>query len=335
MVKKHSVPAPPVIGKSSKIMKVFRGMKKLAAKETAILISGELGTCRELVAKTIHFSSKRKEGPFVAVNISALPGKKCEAELFGAGRATTKARGGKGTGKILEAKGGTLFIDELSEMNASLQEKLCSIFYNGKRPSRSGKNDNAPDVRLMGGTTGPFSEKRTEGELLRDLCEVFSTSHIHIPPLRERKEDILPLATFFLNNTAEKFETGPKEITKDARVLLEKHAWPGNIDELEITMKRAAILSNDSLIRRKDILLEDIGAYSIKEFLEKKLRRYLKEMTKLGSCNLYETVLSEAEKALIEIVLRETKDNQLKAARTLGINRNTLRAKIRGYRIKI
>jgi DNA-binding NtrC family response regulator len=323
-MKKHSVLTPPVIGKSAKILKVFRGIKKCSAKEGAILISGETGTGRELVAKAIHLNSPRKEGPFVAVNITALPARKCESELFGSGRTAIKA-GGRGTGKILEANGGTIFIDEISQMDTSLQEKLCSIF----------RNDNAPDVRLMGGDTRHFSEKETEGELLKDLCEVFSTAHIHIPPLRERREDIMPLATFFLNHTAEKYKTGSKEIAKDTRTLLEKYDWPGNIDELELTMKRAVILSSDSVIRRKDILLDDIGVYSIKEFLEKKLRRYLKEMTKLGNCNLYETVLSEAEKALIEIVLKETKANQLKAARTLGINRNTLRAKIRGYKIKI
>ncbi len=333
MVKKHSVLTPPVIGKSAKIMKVLRGIKKFSAKESAILISGETGTGRELVAKAVHLNSPRKEGPFVAVNITSLPAKKCESELFGTGRASVKA-GGRGTGKILEANGGTIFIDEISQMDMSLQEKLCSTFCNGKPLLRSGRNDNVPDVRLMGGDTRHFTEKETGG-VLKDLCEVFSASHIHIPPLRERKEDIMPLATFFLNHTAEKFKTGSKEIAKDTRALLEKYDWPGNIDELELTMKRAAILSNDSIIRRKDILLDDIGAYSIKEFLEKKLRRYLKEMTKLGNCNLYETVLSEAEKALIEIVLKETNANQLKAARTLGINRNTLRAKIRGYKIKI
>lgn len=334
MVKKHSVLTPPVIGKSAKIMKVFRGIKKFSAKESAILISGETGTGRELVAKAIHLNSPRKEGPFVTVNITALPAKKCEAELFGAGRASVKTAG-RGTGKILEANGGTIFIDEISQMDTSLQEKLSSIFCNGKLPLRAGRNDNAPDVRLMGGVTRHFSEKETGGELLKDLCEVFSTSHIHIPPLRERREDIMPLATFFLNHTSEKYKTGTKEIAKDTRAFLEKYDWPGNIEELELTMKRAAILSNESIIRRKDILLDDIGAYSIKEFLEKKLMRYLKEMTKLGNCNLYETVLSEAEKALIEIVLKETNANQLKAARTLGINRNTLRAKIRGYKIKI
>jgi len=325
----------PVIGKSPKILKVFKGIKKLATKEDHILISGEPGTCKELVAKAIHLSSPRKDGPFIVVSIPSVMGKKCESELFGGGRGEGKAEAAKHKGRLLEARGGTIFLDELTALDTSVQERLCSFFSNGKDSVHTGQNDGNPDVRLIGGATREYTEKKTEGDLLKGLCKLFSASHLHIPPLRDRKEDILPLAAYFLNDAAEKIGSGPKEIAKDAKALLEEYDWPGNVEELEVTMKRAAVLSNDAAIRRKDIFLEDLGGYSIKDFLEKKLNRYLKEMTKLGNCNLYETVLSEAEKALIEIVLRETNANQLKAARTLGINRNTLRAKIRGYKIKI
>lgn len=158
---------------------------------------------------------------------------------------------------------------------------------------------------------------------------------IRVPSLRERKEDILPLAQYLLNEVTEKFETGPKELSKDARSFLLKYEWPGNIRELENTIKRAAVFSNGSVIRKKDFLVGDIGAYSIREFMDEKLKRYLKAMKKLDNGYLYETVLTEVEKSLFTIVLKETEGNQLKASKILGINRNTLRSKIKEYKIRI
>jgi two-component system nitrogen regulation response regulator GlnG len=156
-----------------------------------------------------------------------------------------------------------------------------------------------------------------------------------IPPLRERKEDISYLSKYFLAEAVRKFETGPKEFSKEAMDFLTKHDWPCNVRELENTIKRAVILSNSMVIGKKELMLEDVGSCSIKDFLEEKLKRYLKDMIKLENCNLYDTVLSEVEKSLITIVLKETEGNQLRAAKTLGINRNTLRSKIREYKIRL
>jgi len=155
-----------------------------------------------------------------------------------------------------------------------------------------------------------------------------------LPPLRDRREDVMPLTKHFLKETEKKFGTDRKELSRDAKDFLSKYDWPGNVRELENAIKRASVLSDGAIIEKRDLFLEDSRSYSIQEFLEEKLKRYLSEMTRLENCNLYETIISEVEKALIKIVLEGTGGNQMKAAKTLGINRNTLRTKIKDYKIK-
>jgi DNA-binding NtrC family response regulator len=188
---------------------------------------------------------------------------------------------------------------------------------------------------VIGTTTKDLRKYVKRGEFRRDLYDALHECHIKMPPLRERKEDILPMAQYFLSEFVKKFETGPKEFSRDATDFLLKYEWPGNNRELEDFVKRAAILTQASVIHKKDLCIDDVGSYSIQEFLEEKLKRYLNEMTKLENCNLHTTVMSEVEKSLINIIIQETGGNQLKAAKTLGINRNTLRSKIKEYKIRI
>jgi two-component system, NtrC family, nitrogen regulation response regulator GlnG len=333
-VSKMSIINPPqIMGKSPRILKIFEKIRKIASKDTPVLISGENGTYKELIARIIHDNSPRQGGPFIAINLASVPRELTEAELFGS---ETKAAEGRDQrfGKIAEATGGTLFIEEISTMDINIKDKMLPLI----RDKGIRLNDHdviQSDVRIIGTTCRNLSELVKKGQYLNDLFQAFHGLHLRIPSLRERKEDILPLVQYFLNESARKFETGLKELSKDAKDYLTKYDWPGNVRELESMIKRASILSHGSLIEKKDLLMADIGSCSIKEFLEEKLKRYLKEMMKLETCNLYETVLSEVERSLIAIVLQETKGNQLKAAKTLGINRNTLRSKIKGYKLRI
>ncbi len=326
---------PQIMGKSPKILKVFKDIGRVATKDLTVLISGESGTYKELVAKAIHYNSPRHNGPFVAISFTSIPKDLIEAELFGYDKGAFTGATEKRIGKIEEANGGTLFLNEILEIDIKLQAKLLRFIGEKEFSPLNSNNSFKADVRIIGATSKDMKEAVANGKFSKDLYNSSNLLHIKLPPLRERKEDILPLAKHFLKEAIGKFETGPKELSKDARDFLIRYDWPDNVHELESTIKRATLLSNGAVIGKKDLLLEDISSYSIKEFLEEKLKRYLKKMTELEKCYLYKTVLSEVERSLIAIVLKETGGNQLKAAKTLGINRNTLRAKIKEYKIRI
>lgn len=326
--------SPHMVGKSPSMLRVFKEIGKVAAKDVTVLITGESGTGKELVARAIHFNSRRSLGPFVAINASSIPKDLLESELFGYRKGAFTGATKDKDGKIAAANGGTLFLDEISEMGIELQAKLLR-FLQEKEFSPLGSNELVKaDVRIIGATNRNLSEAMSRGQFRDDLYYRFNVVQIKLPALRERKEDIPLLIKHFLRESVVKLETGDKEISKEAMSLLIKYDWPGNVRELENVIKRSCILSTGMVIEKKDLPIAENDAYSIKDFLEEKLKRYLKDMTKVSSCNLYDTVHSEVEKALISIVYKETDRNQLRTAKILGINRNTLRTKIKEYRIK-
>lgn len=325
---------PQIVGRSPKMLKVFKEIGRVASKDITVLIVGESGTGKELVAKAIHHNSNRRTGPFVAINAASIPKDLLEAELFGWEKGAFTGAKEKHEGKIESARGGTLFLDEISELNLNLQAKLLRFMQDRKFSPLGSNTVMEGNVRILGATNKDLKEAITKGLFREDLYYRFNVVQIKLPPLAERREDIIPLAKHFLKDAEKKFETGKKELSREAKDLLLKYPWPGNVREIENAIKRACVLSNGTLIERRDLPLEEGNSFSIQDFLEEKLKRYLKEMTKLEKCNLYESVVSEVEKALIKIVLNETGGNQLKASKTLGINRNTLRAKIREYKIK-
>ncbi len=325
---------PQMTGKSPKMLKVFKDIGKVASKDITVLITGESGTGKELVAKAIHYNSRRSHSSFVAINSASIPKDLLESELFGYKKGAFTGAVKEKKGKVEAANGGTLFLDEISEMDLGLQAKLLR-FLQEKEFSPLGSNElMKADVRIIGATNRDLAEAVSKGSFREDLYYRFNVVQIKLPPLRERKEDIPLLLKNFLSEADEKLETGEKELSKDARAAILKYDWPGNVRELENAIKRACVLSAGTVIEKRDLLLDEDTSGSIKDFLEEKLRRYLKDMTKVTNFNLYDTVLSEVEKALISIVMRETNGNQLKTAKVLGINRNTLRAKIKEYKIK-
>ncbi|TAL24185.1 MAG: sigma-54-dependent Fis family transcriptional regulator [Nitrospirae bacterium] len=326
--------APQIVGRSEKMLKVFKETGRVASKDVTVLITGESGTGKELVAKAIHFNGKRSSGPFVAINCASIPKDLLEAELFGWEKGAFTGAKEKRIGKIESANGGTLFLDEISELALNLQAKLLRFMQDNEFTPLGTNKAAKANARIIGATNKNLKEAVAKGTFREDLYYRFNVVQIKMPPLRDRREDILPLAKHFLKEAREKFETGQKELTKEAKDFITKYDWPGNVRELENAIKSACILSDGVSIEKRDLHVEEGNTYSIKEFLEDKLRKYLKDMTKLETANLHAAVMSEVEKALISIVLKETKGNQLKTAKTLGINRNTLRSKIKEYKIK-
>lgn len=325
---------PQIMGRSPKMLKVFKEIGRIASKDITVLIVGESGTGKELVAKAIHYNSNRRTGPFVAINAASIPKDLLEAELFGWEKGAFTGAKEKHEGKIESARGGTLFLDEISELSLTLQAKLLRFMQDRKFSPLGSNSVVEGNVRILGATNRDLKEAIAKGLFREDLYYRFNVVQIKLPPLAERREDIIPLAKHFLKDAEKKYETGKKELSREVKDLLFKYHWPGNVRELENAIKRACVLSNGTVIEKRDIPLEGANSFSIQDFLEEKLKRYLKQMTKLEKCNLYDSVVSEVEKALIRIVLNETGGNQLKASKTLGINRNTLRAKVREYKIK-
>lgn len=325
---------PQIVGRSPKMLKVFKDIGRVASKDLTVLITGESGTGKELVAKAIHHNSNRRNRPFVPINSASIPKDLLEAELFGWEKGAFTGAKEKRTGKIESANTGTLFLDEISELEMNLQAKLLRFMQDRRFTPLGSNREVEADVRILGATNKDLKEAVRRGLFREDLYYRFNVVQIKLPPLRERREDITALAKHFLKEAEKKFETGKKDLSREAKDLLLKYDWPGNVRELENTIKRSCVLSNGTIIEKRDLLLEEPGGGSIKEFLEEKLKRYMREMTEMENCHLYDTVISEVERALIRIVLNGTGGNQLKAAKTLGINRNTLRAKIKEYKIK-
>lgn len=322
-----------IIGKSKGMLKVFKEIGRAAPKDVTILVSGESGTGKELVARAIHNNSRRKFGPFIAINSASIPKELMEAELFGWEKGAFTGAVGKTAGKIQAADGGTLFLDEISELDIDLQAKLLRFLQEQEYSPLGSNKIIKADVRIIGATNKDLRECIKNGLFREDLYYRFNVIEIKLPPLRERKEDILALAQHFLSESIRTFELQPKDFSRDAANALTGYSWPGNVRELENTIKRATILSKGSLIERRDLFPNDYNMCSIKEFLEGKLNGFLDKMAKIENSNLYEAVVSEVEKALFSIVLKETNGNQVRAAKMLGINRNTLNKKIKEYKI--
>jgi DNA-binding NtrC family response regulator len=316
------------MGKSSKILKFIRELRKFANNDNNILIKGEPGTGRQVTARTLHNLSQRKDGPFIIVDLSSMSHEK---QAFLISKEDKKIQKLENQENIFEkAISGSIFFLEIADMYPEVQTEFIKLIKDSMI-----EDENKKDVRIICSTGKDLEKEVEKGNFNQELYKILSSSILRIPPLRERKEDLINISKFFLDEACEKFETGTKEFLKDARDFILKYDWPGNTRELETTIKRAVILSDSSVISKKDLILDNINSFSIKEFLEEKLKKYLMEMTKLENCNLYETVMKEVEKSLITIVLKETDGNQLKTAKTLGINRNTLRSKIKEYKIKI
>lgn len=322
-----------IIGKSRSILKIFKEIGRVAPKDVTVLVSGESGTGKELVARAIHAHSRRKFGPFVAINAASIPRELLEAELFGWEKGAFTGAAEKTAGKIQAADGGTLFLDEIAELDIDLQAKLLRFLQEREYSPLGSSKIVKADVRIIGATNKDLKEAVKSGLFREDLYYRFNVIEIKLPPLRERKEDILPLGRHFLKESVRTFELPPKSFSKDAEKALTGYDWPGNVRELENTVKRASILSKGSLIERKDLFSGDYHSLSIKEFLESKLNGFIDKMTTVRNSNLHETVISEVEKALFSIVMKETGGNQVKAAKVLGINRNTLNKKLKEYRL--
>lgn len=325
-----------IIGKSLPMQEVFLGIGKVAHSDATVLILGESGTGKEMVARAIHRNSARGGSAFVAVNCAAIPRDLLESELFGHEKGAFTGATAAKTGKFELADGGTIFLDEVGDLDLSLQTKVLRVLQEKEIDRVGGSHPVKVDVRVIAATDRDLEEAIRERKFREGLYYRLNVVQMKLPPLRERREDITLLADFFLEKFREELGAAPKYLTQEALELLTDYQWPGNVRELENMIKRSIILSTGesitpdhfpSFIREWERRGHE-GEFSIEGLLEEKLRAFVYKMCRAGQGDLYDMVMGHLERPLLKMVLAECKGNQVKAAKALGINRNTLRKKL-------
>jgi two-component system nitrogen regulation response regulator GlnG len=328
------------IGKSAKIQSVFKTAGRVAPKNVSVLILGESGTGKELLAKLIHMNSPRSNGRFIAINSAAVPRDLMESELFGFEKgAFTGAVEGK-LGKFELADKGTLFLDEVGDMSPELQARLLRVTQDGEFFRVGGKENIKVDVRIIAATNQDLAMKVAERHFREDLLFRLNGVTLTLPPLRERKGDIKLLSEFFLEKYVREFDCEPRTLTPEALEALKKYHWPGNVRELENILRRSVLLCPSLALGPLDLNLpesRDRGEKtgSLEDIITARLRPFIEQMDLKGARQLYGLVIPYLERPLIRLVLEKTHGNQVQTADALGINRNTLRKKIKNLKINL
>jgi two-component system, NtrC family, response regulator AtoC len=328
-----------VIGVSRKIIELMKFVNKVAASEaTTILVQGESGTGKDLVAKAIHYRSNRAERPFVAINCSAIPETLMEAELFGHEKgAFTDAKAMK-KGLFEVADGGTLFLDEIGELSPLLQAKLLRVLEDQVIRRVGGIRDIQVEVRVIAASNRDLEREVREGRFRQDLYYRLAIISIFLPSLRERKEDVLPLVEFFLAHYNKKFRKSVQGISEDTRRLLVNYDWPGNVRELKNALERAMILEEGNLLKPDDLPFSVASGRSGPVLADKTASAPSVTPLEPGKRRLPPlsipeggTSLEDIEHALVELALQQSHGNQIKAAKLLNISRDALRYKMKKF----
>lgn len=334
------MPLPAVIGQSPAMNEVFRVTRQVAVTRASVLLVGETGTGKELIARAIHYLSPRAEGPYKAINCGALSESLLESELFGHVKGAFTGAIDNKTGRFEAAHAGTIFLDEISSMSHKLQVKLLRVLQEREFERVGDSRTIRVDTRVVAATNQLLEDEIEAGRFREDLYYRLNVVPIYLPPLRDRREDIPVLARHFLKKYCEENRRGLLEITAEAIACLETYDWPGNVRELENYMERAVVLSESDVVGpehlppqvRGESRQRNIRARSVDlpAAIDELIRLAL-QSTSVEDTNLYEKVVGSVERELIEQVLSACDQVQIKAAARLGINRNTLHKKLKEF----
>jgi Nif-specific regulatory protein len=335
-------PLPEIVGNAPAMQDVYRLIRLAAPKSAHVLLIGETGTGKEVIAKAVHKLSKRADGPFVRVNCGALHENLLESELFGHIKGAFTGAVENKTGRFEAAHGGTIFLDEINSTSPKLQVKLLRVLQE-KEFERVGESRTIRvDVRVIAATNTSLEDAVRDGEFREDLYFRLNVIPIGLPPLRERREDIPLLAAFFLKRYGEQNKCPVPDLTPFVLDALKGHDWPGNVRELENTLERLTVFSDGGPItpdllrfgRTRSVIRGPRAGAAVTDVpsLIHSLVRSGMHATRPENMSLHKFLVDGVERELIEEVLRESGDNQVKAAQRLGINRNTLHKKREEYR---
>ena len=328
--------ALPLIGRSPAMQEVYRIIARVVSNDLTVLIAGESGTGKELVARAIHDLGRRRAAPFVAINMAAIPRDLIEAELFGHERGAFTGAAQRSAGRFEQAAGGTLFLDEIGDMPMDAQTRLLRVLQEGEFSSVGGMRPIRADVRIVAATHRDLSEQVLLGRFREDLFYRLNVVPITMPPLRERRGDVALLARHFLEGAGDQ-GLPRRTLAAEAVAVVEAHDWPGNVRELENLMRRLAVMARDevidaTIVRRMigaPAQLTDRADADLGQAVRGLIERIARERPNaLDDGSLYDRVIAEVERPLIEAMLTRHGGNQLRTARAMGINRNTLRKRL-------
>ncbi|MVA97728.1 nitrogen regulation protein NR(I) [Nitratireductor sp. CAU 1489] len=340
----------PLVGRSAAMQDIYRMLARMMQTDLTVMITGESGTGKELVARALHEYGRRRKGPFVAINMAAIPRDLIESELFGHEKGAFTGAQHRSTGRFEQAEGGTLFLDEIGDMPMEAQTRLLRVLQQGEYTTVGGRTPIRTDVRIVAATNKDLRTLINQGLFREDLFYRLNVVPLRLPGLRERAEDVPDLIRHFFA-IAEQEGLQAKRILPAGMDLLKNYAWPGNVRELENLVRRLAALYPQEEIGVEIIEAElngtgspqgDAGprpvteTVSVGQAVEDHLQRYFSSFgEELPPAGLYQRVLAEVEYPLVLAAMTATRGNQIRAAELLGLNRNTLRKKIRELGINV
>ncbi len=325
-----------IIGKNKKMEDIFELIKLVADSSSSIMILGQSGTGKEMVAKALHFNSNRRYAPFISINCAAIPENLLESELFGYKKGAFTGANADKKGKFLLADGGTLFLDEIGEMSLYLQAKLLRAIQDKVIEPIGSEFNIEIDIRIISATNKDPKELIKSGKLREDLYYRLNVVEIKLPALKERKDDIPLLTQHFIEKYSKANNKKIKRISHEALRLLYSYHWPGNVRELENIIERAVLLSKGSVIEIADLppFIVEAGEHVSEEIY---VRRWIENFiaNEKNTGNIYDSFMNIIEKEFLIKSLLHNNRNKIKTSSFLGINRNTLRAKMKKYNINI
>ncbi len=337
----------PLIGRSPAMQEIYRALARLTQTDLTVTIQGESGTGKELVARVLHDYGKRRQGPFVAINMAAIPRELIESELFGHEKGAFTGAQTRTPGRFEQAEGGTLFLDEIGDMPLEAQTRLLRVLQQGEYTTVGGRTPIKTNVRIIAATHRDLRSQIQQGLFREDLYYRLNVVPLRLPPLRERVEDIGDLVRHFLRQAARE-GLGQKSIETAAIERLKAHPWPGNVRELENFVRRVgALYTQDTLTQQiieqelaevlpKRSATSDSEPKDFTELVERYLAQYFAGFGKeLPPPGLYDRVIRQVEYPLLSAALTATRGNQIRAAELLGLNRNTLRSRIKALDIRV
>jgi nitrogen regulation protein NR(I) len=334
--------APPdglkIVGQGRRMQEVYKTIGQIAEKDVSVLIDGESGTGKELVARALYHHSRRKHKPFIAINCAAIPENLFESELFGYERGAFTSAERTSIGKIERSDGGTFFLDEIGEMSKALQAKLLRVLQEGEFERLGGRQTIKVDVRVIAATNKDLEQEVRKGLFREDLYWRLKIISIHMPPLRQRTEDIPELVNYFSARFGMEYGKPIRHVSETVLNRFAAYSWPGNVRELENCMRRAILLCAGDIITEEHIALiephienqlQPGNREQLINGLKEKLETVIPDILRLSEEGIHANLIELVEETIITKALAQCGNNQVKAAKMLGISRNTLRHRIK------